>query len=114
MQLPQCDPTIRDKSLQTPLHVAVRLQQQSIARLLREHPSGDAAARMRDVEGRLPGSLAPTKQGRTLTVECDNVVASLKNVARRGGEEILRSLLTHDDAQFVTGWHDEVGRRRLC
>jgi ankyrin repeat protein len=110
LRLPECDPTIRDNSLQTPLHVAVRLQQLPIYRLLREHPSGDAAARMRDVEGRLPASLAPNKKGRALAVECDGVVASLKNVARRGGEEVLRNLLTHDDARFVLGWHDEVGR----
>ena len=110
LRLPQCDPTIRDNSLQTPLHVAIRLQQSSISKLLREHPSGDAAARMRDVEGRLPASLAPTRHGRALAVECDGVVASLKNVARRGGGEVLRHLLTHDDAQFVIGWHDEVGR----
>ena len=113
LRLPRCDPTIRDNSLQTPLHVAVRLQQLPLYRLLREHPSGDAAARMRDVEGRLPASLAPNRKGRELALECDDVLASIKNIARRGGEQALKDLLSRDDAQFVLGWHDEVGRKLI-
>lgn len=113
LRLPRTDPTIRDNSLQTPLHVAVRLQQLPLYRLLREHPSGDAAARMRDVEGRLPASLAPNRKGRALALECDDVVASIKNIARRGGSQALKDLLSRDDAQFVMGWHDEVGRQLI-
>ena len=108
--LPSCNTTARDASLQTPLHVAIRSQRRSAAQVLREHPSGDAAARMRDIEGRLPDSLAPTAAARAKAEECQLVFDQLKGVARHGGESVLRNLLENDDPHFVLGWKDEVSR----
>jgi ankyrin repeat protein len=110
IMLPSCDPTARDASLQTPLHVAIRSGAPGIAGLLRQHPSGDATSRMRDIEGRIPGALVPTVAGRRLAAECDAVISAVKGIAQRGGDEELGALLACDDSAFVLGWRDAEGR----
>jgi hypothetical protein len=99
ISLPECNATHRDNFLQTALHVSVRsavLQsdprahgERKCARLLREHPSGDAAGRMRDIEGLLPAASAPTGYGKQVRLANGGTVIFIPPLFVLYGESLM-------------------------
>lgn len=108
-----CDAAARDNSLQTPLHISVRSGKGKCARFLREHPSGDAASRMRDNDACVPGAYAPGGFGKRLKRRAEELAKDMRRIARQSDADSLHALLADDDLEFVVRWHDPDGRTLL-